>query len=389
MTISALLVGPTGHGGEGVFMDSLSRSPPRDVRYAVAGGFHSSAPGARCLMRREVLLNQALRRAAIPDMGFRALRLDRQFDLVHVHAHPVSLKGRTEIPVVMSEGSSSAVYLGEYLGWSETRLAKRFRRARQLYGWLGIRDRLLALEKVRKVFVFSRWARDVNIRWGADGDKLEVLYPGFPVPEPVLRENRETFTFLFVGGDFERKGGYDVVEAFARISGDYPNARLVLAGSDLDQPNPDRFLHSWVSAERKERALSRLGDLERAGRAARHRWLTQTQLRAELLPAADAFVMPTYAEGFGFANVEAMSFGLPVVTSDVGPSAEILGDGNCGWLVSPGSVDQLAEKMAVLAGDPVSATRMGITARARFEARFTLARFNDGLHDFYRRALER
>ena len=145
------------------------------MRYDLAGTFHQDAPGARCLVAREILLNRVVRLATIPDMGFRAMRLERRFDLVHVHAHPVLLRGRDGVPLIMSEGSSSAVYLGEYLGWEPAQISHRYRRARRIYEVLGIADRLLAHEQAASVYVFSPWASSVNIRWGADPEKIEVV----------------------------------------------------------------------------------------------------------------------------------------------------------------------------------------------------------------------
>lgn len=388
MTLRTLLVGPRGHGGEGVYMSSLVSDPPDGVSYSLSGDFHSGADGASCATVREVLLNQVLHRVAIPDMGFRALRLRERFDLVHVHAHPVSLSRMDGTPLVMSEGSSSAVYLADYLGWDETRLAKAYRRTRALYGLLGIRDRLLTLERVDRAYVFSHWARDLNIRWGADPDRLEVIYPGFDTPPAVERAERKQFRFLFVGGDFERKGGFEVVEAFARLAADLPHVQLLLVGSDPNRPNPDRLMHSWVATPRRQRGLELIDELERSGRLVRLDWVEQQQLRHEVFPGADAFVMPTHAEGFGFTNVEAMSFGMPVITSTVGPAQEIVTDGSTGLLVAPGDVDGLVVAMGRLAEDRDAAAAMGRAARADFEARFTRARFRAQLGDLYHRALE-
>jgi glycosyltransferase involved in cell wall biosynthesis len=334
------------------------------------------------------MLNRIVHRMTIPDMGFRALRVGDRFDLVHVHAHPALLRGLDGTPVVMSEGSSSAVYVGEYLGWAPARIEKGYNRARRLYRLLGIRDRLLALERVKRAYVFSNWARELNIGWGADGDKLEVIYPGFPTPDPIDRGRRRRFTFLFVGGDFERKGGFEVVEAFAGVATQFPDARLVLAGSDPKRPNPDRLVHSWVPTGRRERILALLAELEQRGLVARHDWVKSARLRRELYPAADALVMPSRAEGFGFANVEAMSFGLPVITSTVGPAREIVSDGRTGLLVLPGDVDGLRAAMSRLVEDAEAARRLGEAARTAFKARFTRERFRQELGAFYQRAVE-
>ena len=98
--------------------------------------------------------------------------------------------------------------------------------------------------------------------------------------------------------------------------------------------------------------------------------------------------MPTLAEGFGFTNLEAMSYGLPVVSSTAGPIPEVVAHGRTGLLVAPGDVDALAQAMAALAGDGARGVAMGAAAREAFLERFTLEAFRARLDGFYRRARE-
>jgi glycosyltransferase involved in cell wall biosynthesis len=388
MTIRTLLIGPRGHGGEGVYVSGLYAHAPDGVSYDLSGDFHASAAGATCAMPVEVALNKLVRPRTFPDIGMRALWLRQPYDLVHVHAHPVWLHGLGDTPLVMSEGSSAAVYLADYLGWEDGMLDRAFKRSRKIFRALKVNDRLLGLERVTKLYVFSEWARQINLRWGADPEKLEVIYPGFDTPPPRAEVSHEQFTFLFIGSDFERKGGYDVVDAFDRIASDIPNSRLVIVGSDAGRPNPDLLIHSWASPQRRERALAKLEALEQRGQATRMPWITEQRLRTEVFPAADAVLMPTYAEGFGFTNVEAMSFGLPVITSRTGPADEIVTADRTGLLIDAGDVAQLASAMARLATKPEEAASMGAAGRLRFEQRFTRQRFREDLGGLYRRALE-
>jgi glycosyltransferase involved in cell wall biosynthesis len=382
-----LLVGPAMRGGEGVYIGLLRSNPPPEVAYATLGGFHTGAEGAPCNVPLEIALNRVVRPMTIPDIGFRALRMRDSFDLVHAHAHPVHLTGLGDTPLVMSEGSSSAVYLGDYLGWDARLLASRFRRTRRIYRILGLHDRLLALDRVNRVYVFSEWAREVNLRWGADPRKLEVVAPGFPVPPPVSRDQRDTFTFLFVGGDFERKGGFDLVEAFELVSRQHPHARLALV-TDPGERNPDRFIHGWVGEARRGRVLAKLDALERQGLASRHVAVGRREVLEAFYPGADAFVMPTLAEGFGFTNVEAMSFGLPVISSFVGPIPEVVAEGKTGFLLQPGDVNELANAMGRLVSDRDAARAMGDAGREAFLDKFTLEHFRERLAAVYRRALD-
>lgn len=384
--MQVLLIGPDLRGGEGAYVNLIRTHPPDGVDYTSPGGFHTSAPGARCNVAWEVALNRFVHPRTIPDMGFRAFRVTGDFDLVHVHAHRVHLGRLGDKPLVMSEGSSSAVYLGDYLGWDDAKIADGYGRARRWYRALRIHDRLLAIERVNRAYVFSEWARQLNIRWGADASKLDVLAPGFPVREPVERAGRTRFSFLFIGTDFERKGGFDVVEAFERLTRERDDVRLVVAGSDPWTPNPDRSIHAWVSEERQARVLATIRELADRGLIEHMPLVPAETLHSEVYPHADAFVMPTLAEGFGFTNVEAMSYGLPVVSSTFGPIPEIVEHGDTGLLVEPGDIDALAEAMGKLAADHSLAQRLGAAGRERFLERYTIEHFRAGLGEVYARA---
>jgi glycosyltransferase involved in cell wall biosynthesis len=388
MTLRVLLVGPHGHGGEEVYVRTLLGHPAEGVQYVPAGSFHEGAPEAPCRRWEEVFFNRLVHPLTIPDMGLRSLRLRERFDVVHVHAHPARIGALGRIPLVMSEGSSSAVYIRDYLNWGEDRLARAYARTQRIYRALGIHDRLLNLDRVARAYVFSRWARDINIRWGADPEKIDVVYPGFPTPPPVERARRETFTFLFVGTDFERKGGFEVVQAFEAVVSERREARLLIVSSDPGIPNPDRVHHSWVTESRRRAVLVRLGALERQGLVERHPLLDQERLFEEMYPRADAFVMPSHAEGFGFTNVEALSFGLPVISSRVGAIPEVVEHERSGLLVAAGDVGTLAEAMLRLASERSLVVRMGEAARAAFLERFTLERFRAEVGRVYRDAME-
>jgi glycosyltransferase involved in cell wall biosynthesis len=102
---------------------------------------------------------------------------------------------------------------------------------------------------------------------------------------------------------------------------------------------------------------------------------------------ADVFVMPRWAEGFGFTNVEALSFGLPVISSRLGSVAQVIDHEVRGFLVPPGGVSAIPLAMERSTVDQSLDLRMGGAARAAFLARFTLERFQAGIGRVYQEAL--
>jgi starch synthase len=77
------------------------------------------------------------------------------------------------------------------------------------------------------------------------------------------------------------------------------------------------------------------------------------------------------SELLGLAGIEAMASGTPVVASSLGGLPEVVEHGVTGFLVEPGNVADLRERLAQILGDPPLAERLGRNARERFFERFT------------------
>jgi glycosyltransferase involved in cell wall biosynthesis len=99
-------------------------------------------------------------------------------------------------------------------------------------------------------------------------------------------------------------------------------------------------------------------------------------LRAEvtgLLAACTMAVVPSLApEAFGFAVVEAMAAGKPVIVSDRGAMPEIVGNGDCGVIVPAGNSKALADAINSLVRSPDRAARIGALARKRAENHYSM-----------------
>jgi glycosyltransferase involved in cell wall biosynthesis len=117
------------------------------------------------------------------------------------------------------------------------------------------------------------------------------------------------------------------------------------------------------------------------GIASRIRFVGRRTDIPDLLNAADLYVQPSRAEGFGIATLEAMAAGKPVVVSDVPGLAEVVGD--AGLLFPVGDVSKLAERISTLLGD--DAQRKCLAHSARRQARmFSLEKTMDSYEELYR-----
>jgi glycosyltransferase involved in cell wall biosynthesis len=156
---------------------------------------------------------------------------------------------------------------------------------------------------------------------------------------------------LFVGNLIPRKGLHVLLDALARL----PDVawRLTVVGSATSDPTYARR----IGARLRRPAL--------AGRVALRGGLPDAELAAEMA-AADLLVVPSSYEGFGIVYLEGMGFGLPAVATTAGAAAEIIRDGENGFLVLPGDVAALAGRIGELADDRERLARMSAAALDRF-----------------------
>lgn len=351
------LLGARGGGGEEVFVRDLAASPPPGVTYSLAIEHHESVSGAGAVLAEEVAFNRLVHPFLWPLPGLRSYRISSEVDLVHVHNHPSRLRMREPRPVVYSVGGSTyAHYLERYLGWEPERVDARYRRARRIYRSLGIHSELATHEWVDAVVVFSQYAAGYLRRFGVPEGKIHVIPPGFEMPEPRRRDGRDgPFTFLLVGRDPLRKGADLAVEAVRLLRGEGRRVKLVLVG--------DAAYPSW-SGDGVEGFPPVPRDV----------------LFRDFYGRADAVLVPSRAEGYGFAAVEGMGAGLPVVATRRDALPEIVGEE--GILVEP-EAGELARAMDALAGDPAGAAERGARLRTRFEAVFTRRGAREALGRLY------
>ena len=91
-----------------------------------------------------------------------------------------------------------------------------------------------------------------------------------------------------------------------------------------------------------------------------------------LIGGASVLVVPSQShESFGLTIVEAMAFGVPVVTTDVGGMPEVLGDSNAGYVCSKDDPLEFAAAIKKILRTPTLATELGRNGRKTFKQRFT------------------
>ncbi len=157
----------------------------------------------------------------------------------------------------------------------------------------------------------------------------------------------DAFIALTVARLHVQKSHEVVIAAAATLASRHPRVHFVWAGTGEIQDQ----LQAQV--------------LERGLRKRIHMLGHRTDVVELLLPAADAFVLPSQFEGMPFAALEAMAAGLPGVLSDIGPHREIATDRLEALLIPVGDSDALANAIERLLADPSASAAMGAAARRR------------------------
>ena len=155
------------------------------------------------------------------------------------------------------------------------------------------------------------------------GGKVTVVYPAVRrVADDLVRFSDRDLR-LFFAGDFFRKGGVHVVDAFERARQRYPGISLTVCSDEgIDFNTPNQSLRSEYLNK-----LKTMPGIVNRGRIPRE------QLMTEVYPNTDIFLMPTYVESFGMALVEALAFGLPIISTNHFAIPEIIEDGVSGLLI--------------------------------------------------------
>lgn len=214
----------------------------------------------------------------------------------------------------------------------------------------------------------SQWKKIVEDTFGLK-DNVRILYnPINPLPESAARFEKKKY-ILFAGTLDKRKGYPDLIRAFAGLTACYPEWQLVLAGNgeiaqgialaeSLRISSRVEF-RGWVSGEEKDR----------------------------LFGEASIFCLPSYAEGFPMAILDAWAFSLPVVCTPVGGIMDVGEEGRNLLLFEPGDMGRLQAHLQRLMGDEDLRNRIAAKSHELSLTWFNLDRINAQLGAIYKELL--
>lgn len=195
------------------------------------------------------------------------------------------------------------------------------------------------------ILVGSTFAKQSMEDVGISPDKVIIVPYGvdntlfFP-SKKNNKAQRDKFNVLFSGQITQRKGIYYLLEAYKRFSS--TETQLTLIGNYQGSTNCFKpYSHLYTHIPNIPRPIL-----------------------AEKYRNADVYVFPTLIEGLGLTVLEAMSSGLPIITTSNGPG-DAVRDGVDGFIVKPHDIDAIVEKLQYLKDNPDARFQMGENARQR------------------------
>lgn len=240
-------------------------------------------------------------------------------DIVHVHfSHIVSVR-RKMIFVWMAKMCGKKLIIHFHAFDIETTIAGKYKK---IYKKL--------FESADKVIVLSGWWKNnVQKLLSISDDKLLVIYN--PCPNVNITDNLNKSNYiLYAGSVIPRKGYGDLITAFAKIAHKYNDWKIVFAGNGEIEKGEQLAISLGIASQ-----------VEFKG------WVLG-EAKDRIFREATIFCLPSYAEGFSMAVLDAWAYGLPVITTPVGGIPDVAKDGENMLLFNPGDVDLLSKHLEQL-----------------------------------------
>ena len=198
--------------------------------------------------------------------------------------------------------------------------------------------------KIRKFLLNSKKVIVLGKSWDDFVKSIDVhinteIMPNFVscVDEKALF-NKEEINILFLAVLIKRKGIYDLIEAINSLIKENLligyKVNVIIAGSGTEE----------VKVKAKVKELGIEGNFDFRG------WVDKEQ-KNELLKKSQIFVLPSYNEGLPVSILEAMSYGLPIISTNVGSIEDAVINNYNGIIINPGNVNQLKEAIYTLIRD--------------------------------------
>lgn len=182
----------------------------------------------------------------------------------------------------------------------------------------------------------SNISKSIIEQYNCPENKVKCIYAGSNTSHSLNAKDDKKYTnknILFVGIDWERKGGPDLVQAFRKVLNVHRDASLTIVGC---MPTIDNLPNCNIE-----------------GRVP----LINV---AKYYKEATIFCLPTKLEPFGMVFIEAISYCLPIIATKIGAIPDFVTNNVNGYMINPGDIDDLADKIIDLLSSPDKCIEYGL-----------------------------
>ena len=191
--------------------------------------------------------------------------------------------------------------------------------------------------------------------------RVEIIKNVISAPV-VHKQQTGYFTLLFLGLLGKNKGIYDLLECIRDHKVEFQGKLKLYIGGNGEIEHVKQLI--------KEYGIADIVIFEG--------WVSGDK-KIELLNKSDAYILPSYKEGLPISILEAMSYGMPIISTPVGGIPEIVSNGENGYLVEPGNKEDIYKAIMSLLNDADLRNRMG---------RISLSRVGEHLPEYVEKQLE-
>ena len=216
------------------------------------------------------------------------------------------------------------------------------------------------------IVLSKQWKKDID-RIGGKASKTHIIFNAVKILPLLERKKKSNVNILFMGRLEQRKGIFDLLKTAENLIQKHINIKFILCGDGCVEDLRQRVLEKFP-----EEFFDIPG------------WITN---KAKVYQQADIYVLPSYNEGLPMSILEACNYGLPIVSTPVGGIPEIIEDGTNGFLVKPGDVKALEERLLRLIESPELRKKMGRKGYEKVKDKFNIDHIVDQISKLYEELL--
>lgn len=261
------------------------------------------------------------------------LLTDRRISIVHIHGAANASFHRCRVLIRLAKWFGKKVILHEHAADFKEFFENSTDKT-QIAATLRSIDHLIVLSESWKLYFESI---------GVPAEKIIVLNNPVEAPDnPTPHAAHTPLRLLYLGEISNRKGAFDLLQAIADNRNYFSHKLELRMGGNI----VDGDIRAFIRENNMQDFVSYLGWVAGSAKESLLRW-------------ADLYILPSYNEGLPVAILEAMSHGIPVISTPVGGIPEIVHNGSNGTIVQPGNTDEITTALKYYIENPDVVAQQG------------------------------